>query len=823
MKKHFIYIFIPFLFLACEKETKAPSKLFNFIPPNTAVILKSDDLSEFSEELIENQFLKVNKKSKIYQALEEKFASLKNISISEESLLCFNKIGRNEIAITLLTGQEVNINTDSIQNKKVETFKYDNNEVKKYTLEGKETFSSKLNNIYVYSTSKLVLENIVRIYDNQLPQDPTLEKIYNAASGNHSVFINHESFYEIYPLIFPNGNSAQLRDFSDWSVLDVEIAEEEIQLSGVSSATIQENRLLNLFEGIEPQTNQMADVVPTNALGYCAFTYNNFEKLKENLTEYRAKELAPLKNEAFFNSMQEVGEIYFENQTSAIVLNAIDATIATDAFVAYQDITSEFRGVNVYKFPEADNIFEAYQPLIKLKRLAFYTQLDHYFIFSEEIKTLENIIANYQNRTVLASLPAYTNTKDELSDESSLIFIGINERLQKNLSKKVNEDFGKDLTNLQLKGFDISALQFTYDSNFAHVNAVMQKANSNNSPKSVGQINSIKFPNNLATRPQFVLNWGTKQMEVAAQDESNTLYLYKNNGELHWKKQLDSRIVGDIQQIDIYNNGRLQLMFATQNQVYILDRSGNNVSPFPKKFSNTITQELSVFDYDGNSKYRFVLTQGNEILMFNKEGKKVNGFQFSKTDSDLLQPPKHIRIGSKDYILVNESNGTLHILSRTGEVRVPAKKDFQFSNNKWYQYQNLFSTTNLKGELIQITENGKISTKDLKLNDNHQSIANNKLLVTFNENELNINGKKVNLDYGLYTSPQLLEVNNNIYIALTDTQTSKVYVFDKNANLLEGFPVYGNSEISLANMDNRGKLEFCVKGEENSVLIYQMN
>jgi len=823
MKKCLVYVLISFLLLACEKETEAPSELFNFIPPNTAVILKSDDLSEFSEDLLENDLFKANKNSKIYKALEVELAALKHVSITDESLLCFNKIGRNEIAVTLLTEQELSVNTDSIQDKKVETFKYDQNEVKKYTLEGKETFSSKLNNIYVYSSSKLVLENIVRIYNNQLPQDPTLEKIYHAASGDHSVFIHHEDFNEIYPLIFPNGSSKYLQDFSDWSVLDVELGEEEIKLSGVSSATIQDTRLLNLFEGTKPQTNQMADVVPISALGYYAFTYNNFEKLKENLTEYRAKELAPLKNESFFNSMQEVGEIYFENQTNAIVLNAIDATIAADAFVAYQDVATEFRGVTIFNFPEKDNIFEAYQPLLKQKKLAFYAQLDHYFIFAEEIKMLENIIANYQNRTVLASLPAYKKTKDELSDESSFLFVGINEQLQKHLSKKVKEELGEDLTKLQLKDFDISALQFTYDSNFAHVNAVIQKAKANNSPKNVGQINSIKLPSNLAKRPQFVLNWGTKQMEIATQDEANILYLYKNNGELRWKKQLESRIVGDIQQIDIYNNGRLQLMFATQNQVYILDRSGNNVSPFPKKFSNTITQELSVFDYDNNSKYRFVLTQGDEILMFNKKGKKVKGFQFSKTDSDLLQPPKHIRIGTKDYILVNETNGTLHILSRTGEVRVPAQKDFQFSSNKWFQYQNLFSTTNLKGELIQITENGKISTKDLSLSDNHHAIANNKILVTFNENELNINGKKVNLDYGLYTKPQLLEVNNSVYISLTDTQTSKVYVFDKNANLLEGFPVYGNSEISLTNMDNRGKLEFCVKGEENSVLIYQMN
>ena len=822
MKKILLYFALIISFIACEEETKAPSELFSFIPPNTAVILKSDNLKDFTEAIAENDLLANNNKSKAYSVFKEPLQVLQYINLSKESLICFNKVGRKEIAVTLLTDEEPSIQLDSIANKKVETFKYDNSEIKKYTLEGIETFSTKLNNIFVYSSSKLVLENIIRIFDNQLPQDPTLEKIYQAASGDHSFFINHKEFNKIYPLFFPNGSSRFLANFSDWTVLDFEIDKDEIHWNGVSSATIQNQRLLNLFQGIEPQTNEVAEVVPNNALGFSSFSYDSFENLKANLTEFKSQDLAPLKNESLFNAVQEVGTIYFEEE-KAIVLNTIDATIAADALVAYQDVAEDFRGIEIFHFPDSDNLYEAYQPLIKQKSLKFYAQIDHFFVFANNLTTLENIIANYQNRTVLANYPAYLNTKDELSDEASLLFIGVNENLKEHLAHQVEADLSKDVQNLKLGDFKVSALQFIYDNNFAHVNALLQKSEAKNTAQSINQITSIKLPEAIANRPQFVKNWGTKEMEIAVQDETNVLYLYKNNGELHWKKQLDSRIVGDIQQIDIYNNGRLQHIFATQNQVYILDRNGNNVKPFPKKFNNTITQELSVFDYDNNSKYRFVTTQGNRVDMFTKEGKDVKGFKFSKTDSEILQAPKHIRIGRKDYILVSEANGNLHILSRTGETRVPTQKEFQFSNNKWYQYQNLFTTTNLKGELVQVNESGKNTKKDLKLTENHNLVANNTILVTFNENELSINGKIVNLDYGLYTEPQLIEINNKAYIAITDTQTSKVYVFDKDANLISGFPVYGNSQISLANMDNRGKLEFCVKGEDNSVLIYQMN
>jgi hypothetical protein len=243
MKKFLFCCLTLLLFAACQEETKAPSELFSFIPPNTSIILKSDNLKDLAASLKENEFLKANKNSPVYERFQQQFKALQHIESFNESLLCFNKIGRKEIAITLLTEEEININLDSIQDKKVETFKYDNNEIKKYTLAGSETFGTQLNNIFVYSSSKLVLENIIRIYDNQLPQDPTLEKIYHAASEKHSVFIHQEEFNQVYPLLFPNGSTKFLQNFSDWTVLDLDIDKDEIHLNGVSSATIQDNRI----------------------------------------------------------------------------------------------------------------------------------------------------------------------------------------------------------------------------------------------------------------------------------------------------------------------------------------------------------------------------------------------------------------------------------------------------------------------------------------------------------------------------------------------------------------------------------------------------
>ncbi|MFO8147322.1 MAG: ribonuclease HII, partial [Gillisia sp.] len=89
------------------------------------------------------------------------------------------------------------------------------------------------------------------------------------------------------------------------------------------------------------------------------------------------------------------------------------------------------------------------------------------------------------------------------------------------------------------------------------------------------------------------------------------------------------------------------------------------------------------------------------------------------------------------------------------------------------------------------------------------------------ENNLVINNTEINLDYGLYTQPKIFELGNKTYITVTDTQAQRIFVFDKNATLLPGFPVYGNSAIDMR-LESGGNLVLTVKGEENTVLVYRM-
>ena len=105
--------------------------------------------------------------------------------------------------------------------------------------------------------------------------------------------------------------------------------------------------------------------------------------------------------------------------------------------------------------------------------------------------------------------------------------------------------------------------------------------------------------------------------------------------------------------------------------------------------------------------------------MYDSKGRDVSGFNPDNLNSDILNPPVHIRIKGKDYIVVQLKNGELKILDRRGKDRIYIKENINFSNNNFFSFINLFTTTDTNGDLIQIDMNGHIIKNQYNLGDNN--------------------------------------------------------------------------------------------------------
>ena len=636
--RFFLSTLLLLIISGCTNNMKKRSNLIDFIPKNSTIVLKARNIESLQNSIDNTELIQQFSNFKTYKNLGHKLENLNVLKTSTPLLICFSKSELDSLDYTIITKYHDSLFiTDSLKNYKQEQFLFKKNTILKNTLNKNVFFSTVIDSVFIASTTK---NNIEKAYNN-FSLNKELQKIYKSTNNqNLSIIINNET--KLLNSIFIE-DSLKLKTFTNYTALDVELNQNEINLNGITKAIDSTKSFINVFKNTIPQVNETQNVTPSNSDGFLSFTFNDFNELEKNFKLFRNQD-SIITSTKLFENINEIGVIY-EDSNRAIVLNSSDIIATKDALLAEQNTTETYRDVSIYNFSTPDLFKETFSPLISTNQAKLYCILDHFFVFSEDLDMLQNIISNYQNKTTLNTRDYFKDIHNELSDAASLLMIANSNRLESILKNNLSGN-----SKLDLSPYKVSALQFIYDSNFAHVNGIIKKTKTKAIEQSVSEEFNTKLDANLLNTPQFVTNHITKQKDIVVQDVNNNLYLISNTGKTQWKKQLNGPILGEVKQIDIYKNGRLQLAFATPNRIYILDRKGKDVSNFPMKFKDNITKPLSVFDYDKNKRYRLLVTQGKNVLMYDAKGEIVTGFTFKTAENNIISQPQHFRIGNKDYI-----------------------------------------------------------------------------------------------------------------------------------------------------------------------------
>jgi hypothetical protein len=181
----------------------------------------------------------------------------------------------------------------------------------------------------------------------------------------------------------------------------------------------------------------------------------------------------------------------------------------------------------------------------------------------------------------------------------------------------------------------------------------------------------------LSRSPQVVTNHTNGSREVLVQDDLNRLHLIGSNGRVIWTRELDGPILGSVRQIDRFSNGKLQLLFNTSGTIQLIDRNGHDVQGFPVKLDHPSSAPLSAFDYDGNGEHRILVPLVNGTLENRgADGRRITGWEGGRAGFS-THPVEHLRIHTKDHLVVVDTSGIVHIMDRRGALRerAPLKVD----------------------------------------------------------------------------------------------------------------------------------------------------
>lgn len=798
------------LSFSCNNSDVTRTQLIHYAPEKASIIIRTSNIEDLKSSIHNSGFFKNFSNEAIYKNLEGKFENVSLLKPSGDVLICFSNDASDSLQYTIITKHsETLFITDSLKNYKEETLTSKGKTIIKSTLKNHTFYSTFFDGVFMASSSQAIIDAAY----NKTTIDSQLEKIFNTTTNDKTASIIIKSDTPFIKSIFID-DRLPLNTFTKYIAVDVDINQNQLLFNGITQS-LDSLHVINIFKNTIPQENQVQHITPQTSDGFMSFTFNDFDNLKTNLgTSIEKDSIAQLT--PLFDNIMEVGVI-FEANNRAVVLNSLDIIATKEALLGELNSLETFRETEIFNFSQPDLFSKTFTPLISFDNATKYCVLDNFFVFADDLELLHNIITSYHNKTTVSEQSSFLDIKERLNNASSLMFVG-NASILRNV---LEHNFAKSLPST-LSNYNASGLQFIFDNNFAHINGIIKQTKVKASENAVSEEINITLDTDLLNDPQFVTNHITKEKEIVVQDINNNLYLISNAGKVLWKKQIEGPVLGTIEQIDIYKNGRLQLVFATPHRVYVLDRNGKDVAPFPAKFNDNITQPLAVFDYDKNKNYRLFVTQGKNILVYDVNAKLVSGFTFKSASDNIIQQPQHFRINNKDYITLKTRN-KLYILDRTGRSRITPKTSVTFSAEPIFLYNDAFVTTTSTGDLISIDLNGGTSSSKLNLSENHHIFASSKTLVTQSDNKLTIKDKTIELDFGTYTAPKLYYIKDKIYVSTTDTQAHKVYLYDSQAAIISNFPVYGNSLMALDVIDKNGNLGFVVKGESNSIILYKIH
>lgn len=810
MPFRFYYILFTIIVLAlwgCDSSDSKTGELIDFIPENASVVFNISNFETFKTDLKNSNLLSQLNSNKLHRFFSEENSFLKKINISEKSLLSIHGLSDSIQAYTWITKYDpLSLQLDSIPELTSEIKTYNKHDYQELHTEELTNFAAVIDSIFILSSSVNNLQNII---DGKTLKDASTRKLYNIKESNDLT------------LLF-RLDEADSSNFASEMVLDLALNPGSISGSGVMVARDTLPQLLDVFRGLIPQQNNMAQIIPASAKNAVILTFDDAGIITKNLRDFKG-DSTELNVHSMFGSLSELAEIHFANDT-VVAAKSIDPELTQDAIAASISEEKRFREVMIYSFSNSDILEETFAPLVKIKLVRFAFEVDGFFVFTASEKMAEQMISAYKSSATLAKTPYFEQASLELSTASSLVFYEMQGDFMNSVSKVLPASFISGSNKTKIKEYPFAALQLSYDRDFAHLNLICsENSKVKNEIGSISEQFSISLENNIMGRPKLFTNHRTKGKDVVVQDIENRLYLISSNGKILWKKKLDGAVLGEVNEIDLLRNGKKQLAFTTKKAFHVLDRNGKAVAPFPMEFKDDITQPLAIFDYDNNRKYRFLITQGEDIYMYDSKAKIVSGFTYKKADSKIMLPPQHIRMNNKDYLLVAEENGKLNILSRVGKQRIDVKKKFEFSKLPIAREGSSFVVITKNKTKESISQAGKVSSVPLSVSDTYGFTVRGSTKVTLDDNLLRINGKLVELPFGIYTKPTITIVNRKTYIAVTEIQDNKVYLYDRSGNIINGFPVYGSSMPDVADANKNGKPNLVVKGGNKEVIFYNLN
>lgn len=757
---------------------------------------------------------------------------------------------------------------------------YDETTIYKAVSDKKQTlYWAHKSGILLISMVSIPIEDALRTLESpvNLLNRSDFQKVAKTAGlyADANVYIDHREVGRFFQsFLNQTGQKSALfaQPMAGWSALDLTLKSNQIMLNGFVHVADSSDQYFNVFAGQKPQETQVTRIIPSNTAFLMYFGLSHFptyykryqdalrrqkaffsydksrdalnQKINGNAEEYClswiGSEMAVFITEPNYGSYDQLTYLALQSKDVDKSLKllqelseALDFPVKMHEMVSHQVI--ELKLDNTYG-QLLGAPFEGFDEV-------FVTAIGDYVVFAQTRSAMRNLLNFNSAENTLHKDKNFNSFMSNLGKRSNLLlYSGVSR--SPDLYMPFLTTKGKNILEGHLemvRNFEGVAYQLVqskddmlYTNMYLRHNPVYTRES--------GAFWELTMASGIVHGPQLLMNHYTNSREILVQDSTQNIHLISNTGKVLWSRKIDGVILGRVQQIDLYKNQKLQMLFNTASHIHLIDRNGNNVSGYPVKLPAKATAPLGLFDYDQSRDYRLLIPCADRSLrMYDGAGKVVKGWKGDITGNVVSDKPEHLRLGNKDYIFVADEGGAIYLLNRQGKPRhkvkskIEARSDnplFVVAGKNIKQTELLYTDT--LGNLVSIGFDDDVQKTSIAKPQPHHFAylpsddENRQQIVIVTAHQVMLFDREGDQQCGfsgddLLSQPVSFSTrDNNSAVGVLSASEEAIYLLNAQCETLNEFPLFARGSFVVGDINKDGVLNVVAVGENRTIYTYNL-
>ncbi|MCF8295810.1 MAG: hypothetical protein K9I34_07065 [Bacteroidales bacterium] len=585
--------------------------------------------------------------------------------------------------------------------------------------------------ILASTTRKIILNTLTRLKETAgIPCDSSLSQIIRTGNQHAiaTLFINHQRIPNLFKSLEIKGLDNYIngiQHFGSWSGWDMAFTENEIFLTGFTVSDSSQSKGMDIWMKSQAGSNSLAQAIPSNHLAHSIHHFDTIQVITEGeasaswnpvYAKGRKSAIKRWEKDGFYKMDARFYELL--GSDFAFVRTSLNPAIpGENRFVVAQlksgsesekyirdffndyayiiggspgnftqtfalDESTSFR---MYRFPYERLAYVLFGSMFKEFESNWIAIFDNYLIIAEDDQSLGKYLTELFRRNSLKNNTSYAEFANDLSEDYlASFYLNIWKSIEY-LEYPLGSTWEKNLIpgNI-LKNFEAICMQTgTTRSDNMLANDIIIKYNPNivEKPETIWE---IALDTTICIKPAIVTNHTNNSREILVQDINHKLYLINYAGRILWEKQLESKIISKIVQVDYFKNKKLQYLFNTEEKVHLIDRNGDYVGRYPVLLAESASNGLTIIKQNDKNGIKYCLALHDlTVRMYNLDGNQNKDWKIPKTETSVNQEILYVYDRKKPMIAYHDAN-RLYLMNLKGEEAIQFSTRARPSENPLY-------------------------------------------------------------------------------------------------------------------------------------------